>query len=265
MVMLCSCAEKEVQVQDKIIARVNERTLTESELIAAISPYSDSKDSAKLADEYVDDWLTEKLMCSEAEKLLSDTMSISKKIDQYRCQLFVHEYCEKYIYSNVNMTVTEKEISDYYDQHLNDYVINTTYVKAHYLTISPSVTRYYDIYERVRNANADNEQDLNNLCVGTDREVFFAKEWIELQDFLRLINFAGVLSPDELKYKNMFDYVHDTLRYLVKIDDYIVPGDLLPIELAKPRIIQIIMSKRRHDKYVQAQSELLNKYKQNKN
>ena len=69
------------------------------------------------------------------------------------------------------------------------------------------------------------------------------------------------MEPYELKYKNTLDYIRDTLHYLVKIDDYVVPGDLLPIELAKPQIIQIIMNKRRHDKYLQNKRELMNKYK----
>ena len=263
MVILSSCAEKEVREQEKIIAKVNERTLTDAELIAAISPFFDSNDSARLADEYIDDWLTEQLIYAEAEKLLTDTMLISQKLDQYRCQLFVHEYCEKYIYSNVNMSVTEKEISDYYDEHLNDYVINTTYVKAHFMTIPANIVRYYEIFDRVRTSTLDNEQELNDMCYESDKNVYFVKEWIELQDFLKLINYEGTFNSSELKYKNMLDFAHDTLRYLVKIDDFIEPGDLLPLELAKPRIIQIIMSKRKHDKYVQAKDELLNKYKPN--
>ena len=89
------------------------------------------------------------------------------------------------------------------------------------------------------------------------------KDWVEFSDFLKLIDYSVTIEPYELKYKNTLDYVRDTLHYLVKIDDYLVPGDLLPIELAKPKIIQIIMNKRRHDKYIQAKQDLLRKYKSN--
>lgn len=266
IILLCtiwSCSEKAAPVQEKIIARIDDKELTETELANAIFPYASSEDSAKLADEYIDNWLAEKIMYREAERLLTDTTEIADKIDKYRSQLYVHEYCEKYIYSNVNMTVTEKEINEYYDSHLNDYVINTTYVKAHYITISPKITSYYTFLEKLRHTDLDSENELSDFCSSDDRTSCFFKDWIEINDFIKITNYPSNITPEELKYKNTLDYIHDTLRYLVKIDDYIVPGDLLPIELAKSKIIQIIMNKRRHDKYIQAKEDLLSKYKHN--
>ena len=260
--VVCSCSRKEEPaVPRKYAVCFGGDTLFESELIHAISPFCDSKDSAKLVDDYIDDWLTERIMYKEAEKLLIDTAAVVKKIMQYRRQLYTYEYCEKYVYSNVNMNVTEKEIEDYYDSHLNDYIISTTYIKAHYMTISPKITRYYEIYEKLRKSDLDSEQELGDYCDSPDKQIYFVKDWVELNDFLKLIDYSGVLEPYELKYKNTLDYIRDTLHYLVKIDDYIIPGDLLPLELAKPKIIQIIMNKRRHDKYIQSKQSLLEKYK----
>ena len=261
-IALCSCSHKsETPVQEKYVASFGKEKLTETELMHAIGAFAKGNDSAELADEYIDGWLTERIMYSEATKLLYDTAEINRKAMQYRRQLFSQEYCQKYIYSNVNMNVTEKEINDYYDKHLNEYVINTTYIKAHYMTISPKIVRYYEIFEKLRKSDLDSEQELGDYCDGPDKNVYFVKEWVELNDFIKLINFSGNIEPYELKYKNTLDFVHDTLHYLVKIDDYLIPGDLLPIELAKPRIIQIIMNKRRHDKYLQNKRELMNKYK----
>lgn len=260
--LLFSCNKKsDAPVEEKYVASIGHEKLYEKELMRAIGPYANASDSAMLADKYIDDWLTERVMYNEAMKIMTDTAEISKKISQYRRQLYSHEYCNKYIYSNVNMNITEKEITDYYDKHLNEYVISTTYVKAHYMTISPKITRYYEIYEKLRKSDLDSEQELGDYCDGPDKAVYFVKDWVELSDFLKLIDYKGTIEPYELKYKNTLDYIRDTLHYLVKIDDYVVPGDLLPIELAKPQIIQIIMNKRRHDKYLQGKKELLNKYK----
>ena len=262
--LLFSCNKKSDSiVEEKYVASIGHEKLYEKELMQAIGIYADAADSAKLADKYIDDWLTERVMYNEAMKLMTDTAEISKKILQYRRQLYSHEYCNKYIYSNVNINITEKEINDYYDKHLNEYVINTTYVKAHYMTISPKIVRYYEIYEKLRKSDLDSEQELGDYCDSPDKAVYFVKDWVEFSDFLKLIDYSGTIEPYELKYKNTLDYVRDTLHYLVKIDDYLVPGDLLPIELAKPKIIQIIMNKRRHDKYIQAKQDLLRKYKPN--
>lgn len=260
--LLFSCNKKSDSiVEEKYVASIGHEKLYEKELMQAIGIYADAADSAKLADKYIDDWLTERVMYNEAMKLMTDTAEISKKIMQYRRQIYSHEYCNKYIYSNVNMNITEKEINEYYDKHLNDYVINTTYVKAHYMTIPPQITRYYEIYDKLRKSDLDSEQELGDYCDGPDKNVYFVKDWVELSDFIKLINFNSAIEPHELKYKNTLDYIRDTLHYLVKIDDYLIPGDLLPVELAKPQIIQIIMNKRRHDKYLQSKKELLNKYK----
>ncbi|MCF0207782.1 MAG: hypothetical protein HUK15_10185 [Bacteroidales bacterium] len=255
--------ESEQVVTEKYVVSFENEHLTERELIKAISPYFDEIDSAKLANEYIEDWLTEKSLFCEAKKLLTDTSDIVDKTNKYRRQLYAQEYCNNYIYSNVNNNVTEKEIEEYYNQHLNDYVINTAYVKAHYITFPARIVRYYEIYDFFRKTDLESEQILGDYCAGDEREAYFVKDWVELQDFLKLIKYKIPVQERELKSQGTMDFVIDTIRCLVKIDDIIVPGDLLPIELARPRIIQIIMNERRHEKYIQAKDELLNKYKSN--
>lgn len=256
-----SCSSDTGEQKEEPIAIVGSDVLLPSELAKAIYPYKDAADSAKRAKEYVKSWLLERVLYREAQQLLQDTSTISAKIENYRRQLYIQEYCERYVYSNVNMKVTEKEVATYYDKHLNDYVINTSFIKAHYITISAKQAKYYDIFDKLRKSSLDDSQELSDYCAGNNRSVYFVNDWVEAQDFLKLVNYGRNIPPEELRGLSTMDFVHDTLRYLVKIDECIVPGDLLPLELAKPKIIQIIMNKRRHDKYVQACDELLRKVK----
>jgi len=263
-VVVCSCGKgDDNDAKGEYVASFGNDKLYKDDLVKAISPYENIKDSAALAEDYIDNWLTERVIYNEAIRLITDTAELEERIMQYRRHLYVQEYLEKYLYTNVNMTITDKEVTEYYNKHLSEYVLNTSYIKAHYMTIPSKLAKYYDIFETLRKSDLNSEKELGDYCAVPDRNVYFVKNWLELDDFLKLINYNGTINPQELRYKNTLDYTYDTLRYLVKFDEYTLPGAQMPLELAKPQIIQIIMNKRRHDKYIQGKNELVNKYKSN--
>jgi hypothetical protein len=257
---LFSCKSKpKAETDSEIIATVNEENLYKKDIVALMPVFQSKEDSLAFVKDYVDSWVAERLLYAEAKIRIQDTTSIVKKINNYRRQLYIHYYKESVVYADIKNDVSHEEIEEYYNKNLSEYVLATSYVKAHYMTMDAKVTTYSDEFETLSRSKAEDKKILKDYCLGTGRKVYFIEEWTEIRNFLDLINYSGEFSESQLGSRNVLDYINSNLRYLVKIDEYRTKGDYLPLELAIPEITQIIVNKRKEDKINQVKKDLRTK------
>jgi len=254
---LWSCKGKNDKVPgEDVIAVVDGAKLYKQDLIKIIPEFNNPEDSAAFVDEYIQNWIADQLLFIEAKKNLTDTTMIVKKLNDFRQQLYIHYYKESVLFVDIKTEVTQTEIDEYYNKHLQDYVLATSYVKAHYLTMDAKVTAYSDEWEKVSNSGPEDKKMLKDYCIGTGRKIYFIEEWTEIRNFLDIVNYSGEFSESELGSRNVLDYINGSLRYLVKIDEFRSKGDFLPVELAVPEITQIIINNRKDDKLIQVKKDL---------
>lgn len=257
---LFSCKSKPSAESDgEIVATVYDENLYKKDIVASMPVFLSAEDSVAFVKDYVDSWIAERLLYAEAKIRIQDSTNIVKKINEYRRQLYIHYYKESVVYVDIKNDVSREEIEEYYNKNLSEYVLATSYVKSHYMTMDAKVTTYSDEFETLSRSKAEDKKILKDYCLGTGRKVYFVEEWTEIRNFLDLINYSGEFSEAELGNRNVLDYINGDLRYLVKIDDYRVKGDYLPLELAIPEITQIIVNKRKEDKINQVKKDLRTK------
>lgn len=258
VIIIYSCGKKKAEVGDaNILAVANNDTLFVNDLMKVIPDFTNKEDSAAFVTEFIENWVEDKLVYAEAKKNLTDTAIIVKKLEDFRQQLYIHYYKENSLFKSVKTEVTQTEIEDYYNKHLKDYVLATSYLKAHYMTMDAKVTTYSDEWETMKRSKPDDVKMLKDYCIGTSRKVYFIEDWKEIRNFLDIVNYSGEISEAEIKNNMFLDYINGGLRYMVKIDEFSAVGDYLPLELAKPEIVQIIINSRKKDKLQQLKNELL--------
>lgn len=258
--MIVSCKSKSENINDKdVVAVVNGNKLYKQELINVMPVFQSVEDSLSFVTNYIDSWIAEKLLFAEAKVRVKDTVTIVQKINDYRQQLYIHYYKESVVYSNLKNSVSNEEIEEYYNKHLSDYVLATSYVKAHYLTMDSKVSTYSDEWETISRSKVEDKKMMKDYCIGTGRKVYYIEDWTEIRNFLDLINYSGEFVENELGSRNLLDYINGNLRYLVKIDEYRIKGDYLPMELAIPEITQIIINKRKENTLNQVKKDLRTK------
>jgi len=258
--VLISCKNKEeVKIDKDVIAAVNGEYLYKKDIVKIMPKFISSEDSVKYVSEYVNHWVADRVIFAEATETLTDTSMIEEKVKQYRQQLYVYYYIDKFVYNDVSYSISEEEIQDYYNKHLQDYVLAKTYVKVHYMTMAADVYTYYQEREKIFNSEPEDIEELKDYCIGTGRKVYFIEEWTELGDFLHEVKLNGKFDANELLFKSTFEHISGELRYLIKYDDYKTIGDYMPLEIAKNDIITIIINNRKRDKLIQKQNELIEK------
>jgi hypothetical protein len=257
---LFSCKSKpNAGIDSEILATVKEENLYKKDVVALMPDFQTKEDSLAFVKDYIDTWVAERLLYAEAKIRIQDTTNIVKKINDYRRQLYIHYYKESVVFADINNSVSQEEIEEYYNKNLSEYVLATSYVKAHYMTMDAKVNAYSDEFETLSRSKAEDKKLLKDYCLGTGRKVYFVEEWTEIRNFLDLINYSDEFSESALGNRNVLDYINGDLRYLVKIDEYRTKGEYLPLELAIPQITQIIVNKRKEDKLNQVKKDLRTK------
>ena len=248
---------KEVKPTGIVVAQVNGEYLYQNDIVKILPKNISSEDSANYVSNYIHAWVGDRLLYYEARRVLTDTASIENKIKNYRQQLYIYYYCEKHIYSNVDYKLSEEEIQDYYNKHLQDYVLAKTYVKAHYMTMDAEVSTYYLERDRLFNSSIEDKNELQDFCVGTGRKVYFFEDWTELGEFLDVVKCLGVFDANELLFKSTLENISGNLRYLIKFDDYRTIGNYMPLEIARDKIAEILINKKKKEQYSQKQNQLI--------
>ena len=261
-IVAISCKKSSKTEDAEILVEAYGDVLTRNQLNAAIPKNLSTKDSTAFAKMYIENWLAERLIFNFAKEKIKDTIEIHKKVEDYRRSLYVSKYEKDFIYSQVDEKVSVEEIEKYYNNHLNDYVLSNTYVKAFYLTMNADINVYYEVLNKVSTSGLKDKKALIEYCIGADREVFFFEEFIELREFLSIINYKGNFDDVDLLSRNVLDFVVDKKRYIVKFDEYYIKGQVMPFELAKPLIYKKIINKRRETERTKFVSELMNNAKE---
>jgi hypothetical protein len=261
-IVAISCKKSSKTEDAEILVEAYGDVLTRNQLNAAIPKNLSTKDSTAFAKMYIENWLAERLIFNFAKEKIKDTIEIHIKDEDYRRSLYGSKYEKDFIYSQVDEKVSVEEIEKYYNNHLNDYVLSNTYVKAFYLTMNADINVYYEVLNKVSTSGLKDKKALIEYCVGADREVFFFEEFIELREFLSIINYKGNFDDADLLSRNVLDFVVDKKRYIVKFDEYYIKGQVMPFELAKPLIYKKIINKRRETERTKFVSELMNNAKE---
>ena len=83
VLIICSCEPQ--RTQEPPVAQVFESTLSRSEIIDFIPNGTSSEDSLLMAQNYIRNWVTQKLLLHKAiENLSNEEMNIQKQVEDYR-------------------------------------------------------------------------------------------------------------------------------------------------------------------------------------
>jgi peptidyl-prolyl cis-trans isomerase C len=110
------------ETAETAIARVDDQTLT-METIRMRFDSSQSVSEAQLQ-QYIQRWLTDEILYREAVRRgLDRTKDVTARLEDIRKQLAINALLDQEIYNSKSLNATEKEISDFYESHKDDFIL----------------------------------------------------------------------------------------------------------------------------------------------
>ena len=232
---------------EKNLARFKDVYLNESDIINEIPITLNQKDSAIFADNYIHKWLVNQMIMDKSEEMIPmEVLNVEKKINKYKMSLISYEFEQFYINKRLDTLISDSQISKYYENHLDDFVLNDYAVKCMYLQV-PKKSKF--IKEIKRNYHLKNEDMIDKIMeIGKYEEVslyYNPEEWVFFDDLLKQIPILEKYSKVEfIKKKKKVILEFNNYIYFINVFDYIIKNGTSPLSFEENKIKSIILNQR---------------------
>jgi hypothetical protein len=232
---------------EKNLARFKDVYLNKSEIINEVPITLNQEDSAIFADNYIHKWLVNQMIMDKSEEMIPmEVQKVEKKINKYKMSLISYEFEQFYINKRLDTSISKFQISNYYENHLDDFVLNDYVVKCMYLQV-PKKSKF--IKEIKKNYSLTNEEMIDEIMkIGQNEEVslyYNPEEWVFFDDLMKQIPILEKYSKIEfIKKKKKVILEFNNYIYFVNVFDYIIKNGTSPLSFEENKIKSIILNQR---------------------
>lgn len=250
LLLFAACSSEPQQpTQGEIAASVDDAVLTMSEVRKNIPGGLSPEDSARFVRGFVNAWVENQLVSRIASENI-DMSEIDRLTDQYRNTLIMQEYRRQMFLQNAP-SIPDDSISRYYQQHKGDFVLTSPLVKGVYLKVPDDAKNLRTIKRIYR---SDKPQDIDRL----EKEVlksaihydYFRDRWVDWEQIETRIPYDFGASADNWLHGNKtLEHSAGGFTYLLYICEILPTGSPMPLEAAKPMILNRLLnlSRRTYD------------------
>jgi hypothetical protein len=244
--------------ESPVVARAYEYELHQSDLAGLVGEGVSKEDSVAIVQNYIDQWIRQSVILSKAEKNVAD--NFDKQMKEYKNSLLTYAYEQQIVNQLLDTHVTYRQISDYYDEHRNQFQLKGSIVKTAYVMApnkSPVLPKLRKIVSQY-NFDEENVVELEELASRYGLSGYYdADTWIPFYQLQAVTPIAAYNETLYLKQNRTIVLSDDSLTYLVRIIDYKVTDDVSPLELQKDNIRAIILNHRKLEILNKMQADLL--------
>jgi hypothetical protein len=254
-----SCGNKkqgEAVEEGKIVAKAGDEDLDEETFLSGIVTTGIVKDSAFVANRFVEKWATEALFYQEAvSKLNTEEIQIDKQVEDYRRTLVNHIYQTKVIEANLDTTITSGQIEAYYNDHRDNFILKDNIIKVNYLKIADKSPVLAKIKKLLYSPLPKDRDMLFNLC-SQNAENYYMNDstWLFVDDIKKEI--PSIRDYEEYNFQTgrIIEVTEDGFFYYLKIKDVKTKNSFSPLNFEIQNIRKFILNNRK--------TQLINQYKQ---
>ena len=239
-----SCERESTEVK---LARFQNIYLNESNLVNEIPLNLDEEDSAIFVKNYIHKWLVNQMIMDKSENMIPfEVNNVEKKINKYKMSLISYEFEQFYINKRLDTTISKSEINNYYESHLDDFVLNDYVVKCMYIKV-PKNSKL--VKEIKNNYFLKNEKMVDQIMkTGQSEEAslyYNPEEWVFFDDLLKQIPILEKYSKiDFIKKKKKVVLEYNESVYFINVFDYIIKNGTSPLSFEENKIKSIILNQR---------------------
>lgn len=247
LIILSSCFGGANKSSENVLARVYDDYLYESELKDIIPPETKVKDSILIAHNYINNWISEKIILYKAQKnLMKEDMLFEKQLEDYRNSLIIYTYETKLIRQKLDTLVSDAEIESYYNDNIGNFQLKDNIVKVYYARFSNEVSDLRKV-RRFFKSNIPEHRDSVEVYIENLADLFYLDDetWILFDDVLKYVPINTYNQEAYLENHKKIEITEDDHIYFVNFSDFKIKDGVSPLSFEKENIRQIIINKRK--------------------
>ncbi|MEE4177136.1 MAG: hypothetical protein V2I46_06455 [Bacteroides sp.] len=246
---MISCNRTDSEDGQAFVARVDDAFLYPSDIRQILPANVSSADSMEIVDRFVNSWIRKQVFLQEAKKgLAAEQLDFDRQIEEYRNSLIIFSYENELIREQLDTTVSENQLADFYEKNKDDFRLREDIVKADYVKLpleTPELNRFRRLF---RSSDPDEVGLLEEYCIQNAASYFIDTDsWLLLSDLIREVPLRVSNSESFLRSNKWIEINDENFRYFVKILDYQLQGSVSPLAFERENIRSIIINQRKHE------------------
>ncbi len=261
LLLQCDQTEPDNQVDEdkKRLARVGDEYLYEQDVDNLVTEDMTAKDSAEVVDNYIDNWVRKRLILQIAEKKLAkeDKKEIREKIKDFRESLITYRYEKQLVANQLDTTVEEEELREYYRNNKDNFELTGNIVKVRFVKVMKNAPNTDQAHKWMKQNTKDTRSRLESYCYQYAEE-FSLKDtsWHQLARIAKWLP----LSHETLKSKAVegahLETKDDKYLYWLHIDKFLSKNTTAPFSFVKDKIKKVVLNKRKVNLIQQKHNEI---------
>ena len=243
-ILLSSCNELTSTKNDKLVSRVGENYLYESE-IPDFSFYEDSLIRKKV---FIDSWARENILFDLSLVNLDQKsiLNLDELIERYKRDLYINSYKDILVNSIIDSIISDDEIDEYYDKNLNKFKLNEDLIKFRFVKIPLDNININKIRNGLIRFSSFDKNLIDSLSFQLASYNLNDSLWITKRDFFNQVDFVNYENQKKYVKKGQLISKRDSMYVnLLFIDDILQANSVAPRSYLSDRIKSTIYNNRK--------------------
>lgn len=258
--LVCSCTLYDSVTKGEKVAQIGRAALYKTDIEKIIPKGMTGKDSAAIARQYIDSWAIKQLMLQKAqEQLPKQEKDVAQLLEDYRVQLLVFRYENKFVEERLDTIVTVREREEYYESHQDSFKGKNGVFKGRLVKMQNSSPNLQVMRKLAQEREIEGLEELEQLAYNSAYKYSnYDNNWVDLN----VVAKETGAPLDELqhlmeKQKGVVEVKDTIYTNILQVLDYIAPGEVTPFEYNSGKIKEIIISRRKQELLTNLQRDIL--------
>lgn len=246
-------SEIERSPDDKILVKMEDKSLYLSDIKALIPANSSPTDSSQIIRSFSENWAKEIVLLLGAEKSLPKDFNLERLVKNYRESLLINNFEKTYLENNLDTVITAAQLENFYEEHKDNFVSNEKILKFWFAKIPANTKGLDKFFERWKK----NDHDYIQSFCDKHADVFDLNDSVWNRESQTKLYFPEKLVK-KLKFdgKKDFQSNHDDYEYFFTIKNVIKEGSNEPIEFVQDKVVKLILHQRKSEMLNNLRNEL---------
>jgi hypothetical protein len=229
------------------LARVGESYLYKSDLEGLIKPGLSKDDSVSIVNGLTEKWIRKQLILEKAVmNLTEEEKDVDKELDEYRTSLIIYKYEQKLIKEKLDTLVTNGEVTKYYNENPQNFVLNNSIVKVLYIKLPADAPKIQELKEWMKVENEENVKKIDEYCYQQAIKYdYFDDKWVSLDNIKMLFPFSNELNDQFVMANKIYEAADSLYHYLLSVRELQLKGTAAPYSYVEDDIRNIVILKRK--------------------
>lgn len=256
-----SCTLFETVTKGEKVAQIGRAALYKSDIEKIIPKGISPQDSAALVRQYIDSWAIRQLMLQKAqEQLPKSEKDVAQLLEDYRMQLLIFRYENKFVEERLDTTVLESQRREYYNAHQGSFVGKNGVMKGRLVKMQNSSPNLQIMRKLAQGRETESLEELEELAYNSAYKYSnYNNNWVDLNIVAKEAG-APLEELQDLmaKQKGVVEVKDTVYTNIIQVLDYVAPGETTPFEYNSEKIKEIIISRRKQELLAALQRDILN-------